>query len=122
MPRVHSVMLLISALTIACGVGTPAVVESGSSPLKASWTSTGSMATARYGHTATLLPDGRVLVAAGDATGASASAEVYDPATGTWSATGSMSVPRGYHVAALLRDGRVLVAALEGFDGRFARG
>ena len=56
----------------------------------ATWTATGSMTTARNGHTATLLPSGNVLVAGGfnPASGTLASAELYDPATGTWSATG----------------------------------
>src|SRR5262245_24205431 len=45
---------------------------------------TGSLATARWFHTATLLPNGKVLVAGGwDASGALASAELYDPASGT---------------------------------------
>ena len=42
------------------------------------FTATGNMTTARSGHTATLLPDGRVLIAGGDVAG---SAELYDPAT-----------------------------------------
>src|SRR2546426_3039919 len=56
------------------------------------WSLTGSMSTARYAHTATLLSSGKVLVAGGiDASGAPlASAELYDPAAGTWSTTGSM--------------------------------
>jgi hypothetical protein len=67
------------------------------------------MRTARYHHTATLLPDGRVLITGGG----DASAESYDPRTGTFSPTGSMSVPRGYHSATLMLDGRVLIAGGE---------
>ena len=56
------------------------------------WTATGSLDTARDGHTATLLPNGKVLVAGGYVTrGALASAELYDPASGTWTATGSLA-------------------------------
>ena len=59
------------------------------------WTATGSMATGRDYHTATLLPNGQVLVAGGSSTiGILASAELYDPATGMWTATGSMATAR----------------------------
>ena len=72
------------------------------------WTTTGSLNLARYQHTATLLPDGRVLVAGG--TGGSNTAETYDPATGVWSLTGPMAQARRGHDAVLLPDERVLVA------------
>ena len=76
-----------------------------------SWTATGTMVTARSGHTATLLPSGKVLVAGGKVGGvAVASAELYDPRTGTWTATGTMVTPRSGHTATLLPSGKVLVA------------
>jgi hypothetical protein len=77
-----------------------------------------SMAVARTAHTATLLPDGRVLVIGGDAYDAdgwptaTASAELYDPDPfpGQWTATaGDMEIPRSGHQATLLADGRVLL-------------
>lgn len=79
------------------------------------WKSTGALATGRSGHSATLLADGRVLVAGGDAPRTSAvsgtlrSAELYDPVAGTWSATGPMTDARWGHQAVSLADGRVLV-------------
>jgi len=77
------------------------------------WSPTSSLGTGRVFHTATLLANGKVLVVGGigpNAYFATASAELYDPATGQWSATGSMSIPRESHVAVRLANGKVLVA------------
>jgi len=78
------------------------------------FTATGDLTTARVGHTATLLLDGRVLIVGGDKTG---TAELYDPATGTFSPTGNGTTGHGGGAswgdpptAALLPDGRVLIA------------
>jgi hypothetical protein len=76
-------------------------------PATGSWTGTGNLETARAGHTATLLPSGKVLVAGGNQIN---SAELYDPNTATWSATGSLNVSRVLHTATLLPNGEVLVA------------
>ncbi len=63
-------------------------------------------------HTATLLPNGKVLVAGGFNGGFTilTSAELYDPASGSWTATGSLNTARAYHTATLLPNGKVLVA------------
>ena len=70
------------------------------------WTATGAMATGRCGHTATLLPNGKVLVAGNRIIGG-ASAELYDPTTGTWTTTGAMATGRyvPYSNAAAQRQG-----------------
>jgi hypothetical protein len=86
--------------------------------LVGTFSSTGSMTTARYGSTATLLPNGKVLVAGGF--GSAASAELYDPATGLFSSTGSMSIARTEHIATLLPNGSVLVAGGYNFPNGFA--
>jgi hypothetical protein len=80
-------------------------------PVAGGWTTTGSLNTARKEQTATLLSDGRALVAGGSGVGGSlTSAEVYDTNTGFWTSTGSLSAARYHHTATLLPDGRVLIA------------
>lgn len=70
------------------------------------------LTTGRRQHTATLLPNGKVLVVGGqDENGVYfASAELYDPANGTWATTGSLASVRSTHTATLLHNGKVLVA------------
>jgi len=78
---------------------------------------TGSMASDRYRHTATLLQGGKVLIAGGqNSVSVSNTAETYDPASNTFTATaGKMTVPRDAHTATLLPGGKVLIAG--GIDG-----
>jgi N-acetylneuraminic acid mutarotase len=75
------------------------------------WTEAAPLNDARYGHTTTLLNDGRVLVVGGtDGAGTPlASAELYDPALNRWTSVPSMTVARSGHGAALLGNGLVLV-------------
>jgi hypothetical protein len=68
----------------------------------------------RGDQTATLLPNGRVLIVGGDGRGNfNATAEVYNPAIGEFVATGSMSIARRNQTATLLPDGRVLIVGGE---------
>jgi N-acetylneuraminic acid mutarotase len=90
-------------------------------PSSGTWTATGSLLTPRNQHTATLLPNGKVLVAGGSHSASTSSnssagmrlssAELYDPVTGLWSVTGSMSTYRDGHSATLLLNGKVLATS-----------
>lgn len=105
-------------------------------PDSLTWTLTGEMESGRYRHTATLLPDGRVLVAGGlgdneyivsDLHETLAAAEIYDPATGQWSRTADLvELPlptgRARHTATRLLDGRVLVAGNMSYFGTSTSG
>jgi hypothetical protein len=72
---------------------------------------TGSMHFAREFHTATLLANGKVLIAGGTVGGTGLTqGEIYDPATGKFTLTGAMSFPRFDHTATLLSNGEVLIA------------
>ncbi|XXF80164.1 kelch repeat-containing protein [Myxococcaceae bacterium GXIMD 01537] len=142
MNKTPTVLLRVLALTLltACTADSLSSSDTGSEPRAsasgalgtpgACWSLTGSFSTQRVTHTATLLPNGKVLVAGGYQTVQQgglvnfiylASAELYDPATGTWGATGSMTEPRRDHTATLLPGGKVLVAGgYEYTDGDLA--
>lgn len=82
------------------------------------WTTTNSMHAPRIWGTPTVLPNGKVLIAAGDNyNGVLANCELFDPTTGTWSVTGSMNMARIHHISVLLPNGKVLVAGGSGPGG-----
>ncbi|MBN9682309.1 MULTISPECIES: Kelch repeat-containing protein [unclassified Corallococcus] len=118
--REHTLTTLPSGKVLAVG-GTnklssvPLATAELYDPATGTWASTGSMALGRFGHGVVLLPSGEVLVVGG-VVGASnggsptATAELYNPATGTWRSAGNMSVSRRLHAVALLASGQVLVS------------
>jgi hypothetical protein len=106
--RTSALVILATAVAIT-GARASTIQASGAS---GSWSRAAGLITGREKHTATLLPDGSVLIAGGsDGRGkALASAEVYNPATNRWTSVGSMVTARLDHTATLLPSGKVLVA------------
>ena len=119
--------------TAAVEIYDPQAVPDPAKPeVKGAWSAARSLAVARYGHTATLLPSGKVLVVGGSYEYGTrlTSAELFDPASGSWQSAAEMSTGRGGSVPAgggtgsnagrprggssftstLLKDGSVLVA------------
>jgi galactose oxidase-like protein len=90
---------------------------------KGDFISTGRLITRRDAHTATLLPNGKVLVTGGEEVNevgfsvVLSSAELYDPGTGRFSPTGSMAAGRELHSATLMSNGKVLIAGGEDARG-----
>src|ERR1035437_6563990 len=110
MPRFAAVRTLVLAALFVIGLAatTPLPALAANS---GTWANTGSMNTTRTAHSATLLPNGQVLVAGGESSaGGLTSAELYNPVTGKWTFTGSMATRRYAHTAVLLPSGEVLVA------------
>jgi hypothetical protein len=85
-------------------------------PATATFTATGSLSVPREYHTATLLQNGKVLIAGGvDSNGQFlGQTELYDPATGLFTPTGNMIDARYLHSATLLPSGKVLIVGGEG--------
>ena len=78
-------------------------------PATNTFSSGGALTTARCGHTATLLHDGRVFIAGGGNDQSLAGCEIYDPGKNLFTPIGSMSTPRQGHTATQLRNGNILL-------------
>jgi hypothetical protein len=114
--HVGLILALVGLMSVAILVPGSARLASAQA-VAPSWSYTGNLNAARWGHTATLLPNGKVLLAGGynSVSGYLSRAELYDPATGTWSSTGNLNTARDSHTATLLLNGKVLVVG--GFNG-----
>src|SRR6266571_944690 len=114
--------LVLTGLLIGAN-GAQAVTQQSTQAVVPSWSYTGNLNTSRFDDTATLLPNGKVLVAGGNwAARGVVTAELYDPATGTWSTTGNLSTdpaPWFNSTATVLPSGKVLVAGGSEGDGPF---
>src|SRR5262249_20281441 len=125
----HTASVLASGKVLIAG-GTP-TIENGTlntgvgvaelyDPASGTFSNTGTMITPRFGHTATVLPSGQVVIAGGDtqmtssANSPTASIEIYDPSTGAFTSGGTLITARFYHTAALIA-GKILFSG--GFGG-----
>jgi large repetitive protein len=110
-------LLLDGRVLVTGGYGGPYAYASSSlasaelwDPRSGAFAATGSMLEERVNHTATLLPDGRVLVIGGGGReGPTASAEVWNPATGNFTSAGRLIGSAGHRTATLLPSGDVLI-------------
>jgi len=109
-----TVSLADGRILLTGGFGYPGMLASAEiyEPTHGNWVSAAPLVSPRFGHTATLLDGGRVLIAGGANLTAQYldAAEVYDPPANTWAIVAPMSQPRAFGTATRLADGRVLVA------------
>jgi hypothetical protein len=101
---------VVALLLVGAGIAWMRTAQSPAGLVQGTWSSAPGMGVGRGYQTATLLPNGKVLVVAGsETTRVLASAELYDPRKRTWSPAGTLSIARSLHTATLLKSGKVLV-------------
>ena len=111
----HSATLLTSGKVLVTGGCTASDCSTHTAkselydPTANTWSTTGSLNTARYYHSAVRLHNGEVLVIGGSAGSATTSCELYNPSKGKWSNVASTKVARYLHTTTLLPDGKVLI-------------
>src|SRR5436309_3054812 len=106
--RIHPVLNPRLSLALAASVCNALFVQKSEA---SHFTNTGSLNTRRSGHSATLLPNGKVLIAGGSVSSTYLSSpEIYDPISGTWTNAGALNSIGSGHTATLLPNGLVLIA------------
>jgi len=115
-PRVgHTATLLSSGKVLVAGgctdniCGTHTAVSELYDPTSNTWSTTGSLNTARSFHTAVALKTGKVLIIGGTTGATTTSCELYDSSKGTWTSAASTNTARYLNTTTLLSDGKVLV-------------
>lgn len=117
----HSATLLNDGRVLLAGgnngtaAAGPLIAVSGSDifdPIANSFSAVGAMTTPRVGHSAVLLPGGKVLITGGNGTtcATKSSAELFDPSTNSFTAIANMTHARSAHSSTLLPNGKVLIA------------
>jgi hypothetical protein len=114
-----SVLFIASLLAVSCNAQLPIVNEERAVAQTGSISAISNMTVRRSVHTATLLRDGKVLIAGGyiGGDGNISSAELFDPTNNNFVAVDNMHTARSSHSATLLPNGKVLVSG--GFNGEY---
>jgi Galactose oxidase, central domain len=118
--------VLMTGGQCACGISDVTATAERFDPLTQTFAGTGNLLTQRAGHSAALLADGTVLVAAGSSNlppqFLAVAGEIYDPAMGVFTSTGAMVNPRSQQTATLLANGKLFIVGGVGSQGSIGTG